>query len=176
MSESTANFSEPVSTIAAKHNVNISVKAALSGAHIGQTANVRGWVRTRRDSKAGISFIQLSDGSCFGTFQIVVPNTLANYTSEVLRLTAGAAFEATGLIVASQGGGQSCEMQAESILVHGFVADPETYPIQPKAHSMEFLREVAHLRPRTNTFGAVARIRNCLAQAVHRYYHERDFF
>ena len=172
-------MSEPTTSIpapASKQGANISVKAALSGAHIGQIANVRGWVRTRRDSKAGISFIQLSDGSCFGTFQIVVPNTLENYSSEVLRLTAGAAFDATGLIVASQGGGQSCEMQAVTILVHGLVADPETYPIQPKAHSMEFLREVAHLRPRTNTFGAVARIRNCLAQAVHRYYHERDFF
>jgi asparaginyl-tRNA synthetase len=154
----------------------ISVKQALTGAHIGHDVTVRGWVRTRRDSKAGISFIQLSDGSCFGTFQLVVANTLANYASEVLRLTAGAAISVSGTVVASQGGGQSCEMQAQSVLVHGFVDDPETYPIQPKAHSMEFLREVAHLRPRTNTFGAVTRIRNCLAQAVHRFYHERDFF
>jgi asparaginyl-tRNA synthetase len=154
----------------------ISVKQALTAAHIGQNVTVRGWVRTRRDSKAGVSFIQLSDGSCFGTFQIVVANTLGNYSSEVLRLTAGSAIEASGNVVASQGGGQSCEMQAEAIKVHGFVDDPETYPIQPKPHSMEFLREVAHLRPRTNTFGAVARIRNCLAQAIHRYFHERDFF
>lgn len=154
----------------------ISVKQALTGSAIGTSVRVRGWVRTRRDSKAGVSFIQLSDGSCFGTFQIVVANTLPNYASEVLKLTAGSAIEAVGQVVASQGGGQSCEMQAEEIRVHGFVDDPETYPIQPKPHSMEFLREVAHLRPRTNTFGAVTRIRNCLAQATHRFFHERDFF
>jgi asparaginyl-tRNA synthetase len=154
----------------------ISVKQALTGSHIGQSATVRGWVRTRRDSKAGISFVQLSDGSCFGTFQIVAPNTLSNYESEILKLTAGAAVEFTGAIVASQGGGQSCEMQAEKVVVHGLVDDPETYPIQPKPHTMEFLREVAHLRPRTNTFGAVARIRNSLSQAIHRFFHERDFF
>jgi asparaginyl-tRNA synthetase len=154
----------------------ISVKQALTGSHIGQTATVRGWVRTRRDSKAGISFVQLSDGSCFGTFQIVAANSLANYETGVLKLTAGSAVEFSGTIVASQGGGQSCEMQAETVLVHGLVDDPETYPIQPKPHTMEFLREVAHLRPRTNTFGAVARIRNSLSQAIHRFFHERDFF
>lgn len=154
----------------------ISVKQALTGSAVGQSVRVRGWVRTRRDSKAGVSFIQLSDGSCFGTFQIVVANTLANYGSEVLKLTAGSAIEAVGQVVASQGGGQSCELQAEAIHVYGLVDDPETYPIQPKPHSMEFLREVAHLRPRTNTFGAVTRIRNCLSQAIHRFFHERDFF
>ena len=102
----------------------ISVKQALTAAHIGQDVTVRGWVRTRRDSKAGISFIQLSDGSCFGTFQIVVANTLSNYSNEVLHLTAGSAIEATGRVVASQGGGQSCEMQAATLFVHGFVDVP----------------------------------------------------
>ncbi len=154
----------------------VSVKYALQGAKAGEQVTVKGWVRTRRDSKAGISFVQLSDGSCFGTLQLVVPSTLGNYQSEILRLTAGAAIEAQGELVASQGGGQSLEMQVNSVRVHGLVDDPETYPIQPKPHTMEFLREVAHLRPRTNTFGAVARIRNALAQGVHRYFHERDFF
>jgi asparaginyl-tRNA synthetase len=152
----------------------ISVKSALASTTPGP-ATVRGWVRTRRDSKAGISFLQLSDGSCFGTLQIVVPATLLNYQSEVQRLTAGCSVECVGELIASQGGGQAMELQASAVKVYGFVEDPETYPIQPKPHSMEFLREVAHLRPRTNTFGAVTRIRNCLAQAVHRYYHERDF-
>ena len=154
----------------------VSVKRALSGVDLSTAVTVRGWVRTRRDSKAGISFIQLSDGSCFATIQIVVPSSVDNYASEVQRLTAGCAIEASGVLVASQGAGQSFEMQATSLRVHGMVDDPETYPIQPKAHSMEYLREVAHLRPRTNTFGAVARVRNCIAQAIHRYFHERDFF
>ncbi len=140
-----------------------------------QQATVRGWVRTRRDSKAGISFIQLSDGSCFGTLQIVVPANLPNYQADVLRLTAGCAVECKGQLVQSQGAGQAMELQADQVIVHGFVDDPETYPIQPKPHSMEYLREVAHLRPRTNTFGAVTRLRNCLSQGIHRYFHEREF-
>jgi asparaginyl-tRNA synthetase len=154
----------------------ISVKQALSGSHTQQQVELRGWVRTRRDSKAGISFIQLSDGSCFHPIQLVVPQSLGNYTEDVLRLTSGASLHATGLLVQSQGAGQTVEMQVDKIQVAGFVDDPETYPVQPKPHTMEFLREVAHLRPRTNTFGAVARIRNCISQAIHRYFHERDFF
>lgn len=155
----------------------ISVKKALSGQVIpGTQVTVRGWVRTRRDSKAGLSFLNVSDGSCFNPIQIVAPETLNNYQTEVLRLTAGCAVVATGELVSSQGKGQGFEIQATSVEVIGWVDDPETYPIQPKQHTMEFLREVAHLRPRTNTFGAVARVRHCIAQAIHRYFHERDFF
>jgi asparaginyl-tRNA synthetase len=153
-----------------------SVEHALAGKiPAGGEVTVRGWVRTRRDSKAGLSFVNVSDGSCFAPIQVVVPNTLANYESEVKHLTAGCAVIATGILVASQGQGQSFEIQANSIEVVGWVEDPETYPIQPKAHSLEFLREVAHLRPRTNLFGAVTRIRNCLAQAVHRYFHQNGY-
>src|SRR5450759_1616923 len=118
---------------------------------------LKGWVRTRRDSKAGISFIHVSDGSCFHLVQVVAPNTLANYTDEVMRLTAGCAVEATGTIVPSPAKGQPFEMQASEIKVVGWIEDPDTYPIQPKPHTMEFLREVAHLRPRTNVIGAVSR-------------------
>ncbi|MFA7280438.1 MAG: asparagine--tRNA ligase [Sterolibacterium sp.] len=136
---------------------------------------VKGWVRTRRDSKAGISFVNLSDGSCFHPLQIVAPSTLANYAEQVLHLTAGCAIEATGTIVPAQSKNQPFEMQAAEIKVVGWVDDPDTYPIQPKAHSMEFLREVAHLRPRTNVIGATTRVRNTIAQAIHRFFHARDF-
>ena len=154
-----------------------SVKDVLNGKAPSDTSvTVQGWVRTRRDSKAGVSFLALTDGSCFGTLQIVVPNTLFNYDAEVLHLTAGASFAATGNIVPSQGGGQSFEMQAERVQVFGLVEDPDTYPIQPKPHSMEFLRENAHLRARTNIMGAVARTRHSIAQAIHRFFHEQDFY
>ena len=155
----------------------MSVEHALAGkVPAGGEVTVRGWVRTRRDSKAGLSFVNVSDGSCFAPIQVVAPADLTNYESEVKRLTAGCAVIATGKLVQSQGQGQAYEIQASSIEVIGFVDDPETYPIQPKAHSLEFLREVAHLRPRTNLFGAVTRIRNTLAQAVHRFFHERGYF
>ncbi len=137
---------------------------------------VRGWVRTRRDSKAGISFVNVSDGSGFHPVQVVAPNTLPNYADEVQRLTAGCSVEATGTIVPSPAKGQPFEMQASAIRVIGWVEDPDSYPIQPKAHSFEFLREVAHLRPRTNVIGAVTRVRHTLAQAIHRFFHERGFF
>jgi len=154
-----------------------SVQQALSGSLVaGSEVTVRGWVRTRRDSKAGLSFVNVSDGSCFDPIQVVAPNTLTNYADEIARLTAGCAVLATGTLVPSQGKGQAFEIQATKVDVVGWVEDPETYPIQPKAHTMEYLREVAHLRPRTNTFGAVTRVRDCLAKAVHRYFHERGFF
>src|SRR5256714_4488928 len=137
---------------------------------------VRGWVRTRRDSKAGISFIHLSDGSSFHPVQVVAPSTLPNYAGEVQRLTAGCAVEATGNIVPSPAKGQPFEMQASAIRVVGWVEDPDHYPIQPKPHSLEFLREVAHLRPRTNVIAAATRVRHTLAQAIHRFFHERGFF
>ena len=137
---------------------------------------VKGWVRTRRDSKAGISFVHLSDGSCFHPVQVVAPNTLANYTDEVLRLTAGCAVEATGVVVPSPAKGQPFEVQANAIRVVGWVDDPDSYPIQPKPHTLEFLREVAHLRPRTNVIGAVTRVRHTLSCFLghHTYQHLVD--
>jgi len=137
---------------------------------------LQGWVRTRRDSKAGISFVNVSDGSSFQAVQVVAPNTLDNYASEVLHLTAGCAIAATGNIVPSPAKGQPFEMQASSVRVVGWVDDPDSYPIQPKPHTLEFLREVAHLRPRTNVIGAVTRVRHSIAQSIHRFFHERGFY
>ena len=142
----------------------------------GTEVTVKGWVRTRRDSKAGLSFIHVHDGTSFHPIQVVAQNTLPNYEEEIIRIGAGCAIIATGELVESQGKGQSVEIQASAIEVVGWVDDPETYPMQPKRHTMEYLREVAHLRPRTNTIGAATRVRNCLAQATHRFYHERGFF
>lgn len=141
----------------------------------GSPVMLRGWVRTRRDSKAGISFVNVSDGSCFNPVQVVVPATLDNYASEVQRLTAGCAIEVDGLLVASPAKGQPFEIQATRVNVLGWVEDPDSYPIQAKAHSLEFLRDVAHLRPRTNVIGASARVRSCMAAAIHRFFHENGF-
>ncbi|MET0411024.1 MAG: asparagine--tRNA ligase [Polyangiaceae bacterium] len=138
-------------------------------------AEVAGWVRTRRDSKAGLSFIHVSDGSCFAALQLVVPKSLANYEQEVLKLTTGCSLVARGTLAQSQGQGQSLELQVEALEVLGWVEDPEHYPLAPKRHSNEYLREIAHLRPRTNTFGAVARVRHALSQAIHRFFHEQGF-
>lgn len=143
---------------------------------VDSNVTVKGWVRTRRDSKGGFSFVAVNDGSCFDSIQAVAPNTLANYADEVAKLTAGCAVEITGKLVKSQGKGQAYEIQADAVKVDGWVEDPETYPVQPKQHTMEYLREVAHLRPRTNTFGAVTRVRNTLAMAIHRFFQERGFF
>ncbi len=154
----------------------ISVKEGLSGAiAAGMTVTVRGWVRTRRDSKAGLSFVHVHDGSCFAPIQVVAESNLPNYATEVQKLTAGCAVVCTGELAASQGKGQSFEIKASAVEVVGWVDDPETYPIQPKAHSLEYLREVAHLRPRTNTFGAVSRVRQTVAHAIHHYFHTHGF-
>ena len=154
-----------------------SVKQALSGAvEAGSVVTVRGWVRTRRDSKAGLSFVNVTDGSCFDPIQAVAPATLANYEGEIKHLTAGAGVIVTGTLTASQGKGQQFEIQATGVEVTGLVDDPETYPIQPKQHSMEFLREVAHLRPRTNLFGAVTRVRHTMMTAIHRHLTDEGFF
>src|ERR1700719_968742 len=154
-----------------------SVRAILAGEAPPDTpVSVKGWVRTRRDSRAGISFVHLSDGSSFYPLQVVVPNTLSNYGDEGLRLSAGCAVAATGGIVSSPAKGQPFEMQASAIEVIGWVDDPETYPIQPKPHTLEFLREVAHLRPRTNVIGAATRVRHALARAIHRFFDENGFF
>ena len=136
---------------------------------------VKGWIRTRRDSKAGISFLAVHDGSCFDPIQAVVPNSLNNY-DEVTSLTAGCSVSVTGVLVQSAGQGQSFEIQANSVTVLGWVENPDTYPMSAKRHSIEYLREHAHLRPRTNMIGAVTRVRNCLAQAIHRFYHEQGFY
>jgi asparaginyl-tRNA synthetase len=142
----------------------------------GSTIVARGWIRTRRDSKAGLSFLALHDGSCFDALQVVAPSELPNYTSEILKLSAGCSVVVRGEVVASPGGGQAVEVRAVEVTVTGWVDDPETYPMQPKRHSLEYLREVAHLRPRTNVIGAVMRVRHCLAAAVHRFFHDHGFF
>ncbi|MFN8548301.1 MAG: asparagine--tRNA ligase [Candidatus Eisenbacteria bacterium] len=143
---------------------------------VGTAVTIQGWIRTRRDSKAGLSFLHVSDGSCFDPIQVVAPSGLPNYEGEVSRLSTGCAVRAHGQLTASQGGGQSVEISAEKLEVIGWVDDPETYPVSAKRHSFEYLREVAHLRPRTNTFGAVARVRHALAQAIHRFFHREGFF
>ena len=154
-----------------------SIKKALSGeTGIGTEVTVKGWVRTRRDSKAGFSFINIHDGSCFDAIQVVAPAELDNYASEVQKLTTGCAVECQGILVESAGRGQQFEIQASSVMVVGWVEDPDTYPVQPKRHTFEFLREVAHLRPRTNTFGAVTRVRHATARAIHNYFHQHGFF
>ena len=155
----------------------MSVRSVLGGgAPSDEPVTVKGWVRTRRDSKAGVSFVHLSDGSTFHPLQVVAPNVLDNYAAEIVRLTAGCAIEATGTIVPSPAKGQPFEMQATAIRVIGWVDDPDSYPIQPKPHTLEFLREVAHLRPRTNVIGAATRVRHSLAQAIHRFFDINGFF
>jgi asparaginyl-tRNA synthetase len=154
----------------------VSVQQALAGnLAAGSEVTVRGWVRTRRDS-AGLAFVNVSDGSCFDPIQVVATETLGNFDNEVKKLSAGCSVIATGTLAASQGKGQKFEIQATSIDVVGWVEDPLTYPMQPKQHTLEYLREFAHLRPRTNLFGAVTRIRHCLAQAIHRFFHEDGFY
>ena len=155
---------------------SLSCSTILAGrAPADSPVTLKGWVRTRRDSKAGISFVHVSDGSTFHPVQVVAPSSLANYASEVLHLTAGCAVEATGVIVPSPAKGQPFEMQATEVRVVGWVEDPDSYPIQPKAHSLEFLREVAHLRPRTNVIGATTRVRHTIAQAIHGFFSTREF-
>jgi asparaginyl-tRNA synthetase len=154
-----------------------SIKEALSGEiAAGSVVTIKGWVRTRRDSKAGFSFITVSDGSCHAAIQVVAPSELKNYADEVQKLTSGCAVICSGELVESQGRGQAYEIQAQEVTVVGWVDDPDTYPIQPKQHSFEFLRDVGHLRPRTNTFGAMTRVRNATAQAIHRYFHENGYY
>jgi asparaginyl-tRNA synthetase len=153
-----------------------SVLAALKGrVATGQEITIKGWIRSKRDSKAGISFLAIHDGSAFDAIQAVVPDQLANYQSEVLNISTGCAVVVTGELVASQGKGQSVEIQATEVQVLGWVDDAESYPIAKKRHSFEYLRSQAHLRPRTNTFGAITRVRTTLANAIHNFFHQRDF-
>ncbi|MDJ0923839.1 MAG: asparagine--tRNA ligase [Acidimicrobiia bacterium] len=150
------------------------IKHVLVSDRIGEEVKIAGWVRTRRDSKGGFSFLEINDGSSFSGLQVVVPGELDNYQSDVLRVTIGSAVAVVGELVESPGAGQAVEVHATSVFVYGY-ADPDEYPLQKKRIGFEKLREIAHLRPRTNTFGAVARVRNALAYATHKFYQERDF-
>jgi asparaginyl-tRNA synthetase len=141
---------------------------------VGKHVRLQGWVRTRRDSKAGFSFLEINDGSCLGNVQVVAPNTLPNYESEVKKLPAGASVTVSGEVKASPAKGQATEVHADGVTVQGW-ADPEKYPLQKKGHSFEFLRTIAHLRPRTNTFGAVLRVRNCVSRSIHDFFQENGF-
>jgi asparaginyl-tRNA synthetase len=136
---------------------------------------VAGWVRTRRDSKGGFSFIELNDGSCLANLQIIAPATLANYEKDVLNLHPGASIRVEGLLVASSGSGQSIEVKADQLTVYGF-SDPLAYPLGKQKINFDRLRELPHLRARTNTFGAIARVRDVLSYELHRFFHERGFF
>ena len=146
----------------------------LADGQPGESQKVCGWVRTRRDSKAGLSFVELNDGSCLSSLQLVVPGDLDGWDDAVGRVTTGASLRVSGTLKESPGKGQRVELGVESLEVIG-EADAESYPLQKKRHSFEFLREIAHLRPRTNTFGAIARIRNALSAAIHRFFQDRGF-
>ena len=150
------------------------IQAVLGSDDVDREVTIAGWVRTRRDSKGGFSFIELNDGSCFASLQIIVDAALENYESEILRLFPGSSVVVTGRLVASQGGGQKVEVQAQTVKVLGF-CEPTEYPLEKQRVSFERLREIAHLRARTNTFGAVARVRDALSFATHKFFNERGF-
>ena len=155
---------------------SIAVERLLKGKiAVDEYVTVEGWVRSKRDSKAGISFIAVHDGTSFDPIQAVIPDSLPNYGDVVLQITTGCSVRVTGQLVESEGKGQQFEIQATVIEVIGWVDDPESYPIAKKRHTFEYLRTVAHLRPRTNTFGAITRVRTTLANAIHNYFFERDF-
>jgi asparaginyl-tRNA synthetase len=152
------------------------ISAALKGqVATGTQVTVKGWLRSKRDSKAGISFLAIHDGTAFDAIQAVVPADLGNYESEVLKLSAGCSVIVNGELVESQGKGQSVEIQATAVEVLGWVDDAESYPIAKKRHTFEFLRTQQHLRQRTNTFGAITRVRSTLANAIHSYFHDNGF-
>ncbi len=146
----------------------------IESSDFGSEVTLMGWVRTRRDSKGGFSFLEINDGSTIKNIQVLAQGTLVNYTQEILKLTTGCSVIVKGILVESPGKGQKVEVQATEVTVVGW-ADPETYPLQKKRHSFEHLRTIAHLRPRTNTFGAVARIRNAMSYAIHSFFQDRGF-
>lgn len=153
-----------------------SVIALLTdAAYIGTTVTVQGWIRSKRDSKAGFSFLSIHDGSSFDPIQAVAATELPNYQQDILTLSTGCSVTVSGVLTPSEGKGQAVEIQASSVTVHGWVDDPETYPIAKKRHTFEYLRTVAHLRPRTNTFGAITRVRTVLANAIHNYFFDQGF-
>lgn len=147
---------------------------ALNAESIGKKIRLCGWVRTRRDSKGGFSFLEINDGTTLKNVQVLAEAKLPNYESEILQIGIGSSVEIHGDVVASPGKGQATEIKAESVKVFGY-ADPAHYPLQKKGTSMEFLRSIAHLRPRTNTFGAVARVRNEICKSIHNFFQSRGF-
>lgn len=153
------------------------IKDVLSDSTLLDTEiTLSGWVRSRRDSKAGFSFVTLHDGSCFDALQVIVDGKLENYESDVLSLTTGSSVTVSGKLVKSEGKGQTVELQANHVEVLGLVDDPDHYPVAKKRHTFEFLRTVAHLRPRTNLFGAITRVRHHAAIAIHNYFSQNNFF
>jgi asparaginyl-tRNA synthetase len=146
----------------------------LESTDLGSEVTVRGWLRTRRDSKGGFSFLEINDGSTIKNIQVLADDKLPNYATEILKLTTGCSVIVKGVLVESPGKGQKVEVQATDVKTLGWV-DPDTYPLQKKRHSLEYLRTIAHLRPRTNTFGAVARVRNAMSYAIHTFFHDRGF-
>ena len=142
--------------------------------YVGKKVLVQGWVRTKRDSKAGICFIELNDGSCLKSMQVIAALDHPDYGELLAKITTGGAILAEGIVSASPGKGQSIELQAERIQLYGW-ADPAVYPLQKKRHSFEYLRQIGHLRPRTNTIGAAARVRNRLSYAIHQFFQDRGF-
>ena len=154
----------------------VAIKSILQHATpIDSQVTVQGWLRSRRSSKGGFSFLHIHDGSCFGTVQAIADQALSNYDAIVDSGT-GCSVTVTGKLVASQGKGQDREIQADEVIIHGLVDDPESYPISKKQHSFEYLRVVAHLRPRTNTFGAMTRVRHALSAQVHEFFDRNGFF
>ena len=149
------------------------IKEILIRQPIGKSITIDGWLRTRRDS-GGISFLEINDGSCLANLQVLASEGLTNYETAIKKLSTGCSLRVQGILVASPAKGQAVEVQAETINVLGW-ADPETYPLQKKRHSLEFLRTITHLRPRTNALGAVARVRGSLSFAIHRFFHEQGF-
>ena len=150
------------------------VKAVLTEKEVGSTITIQGWVRTRRDT-GSFSFLEINDGSCLANLQVIAENSLENYNNEVKKLSAGCAVIITGTLAESPAKGQDVELHASTVEVVGW-ADSEEYPLQKKRHSFEFLREISHLRPRTNALGAVARVRSRLSFGVHQFFQERGFY
>ena len=150
------------------------IASLLAEKPLATEVKINGWVRTRRDSKGNFSFLEINDGSCLANLQVIADDSLANYQTQILRLATGSAVTITGIPVASPAKGQEIELKASAITVEGW-ADPLTYPLQKKRHSYEFLRTIAHLRPRTNSLGAMARIRSSLSFAVHQFFNQRGF-
>lgn len=152
----------------------IRVVDALKTTPPGTVMEVRGWVRTKRESKQGLAFVEVNDGSCLANLQVVVEATVPDYAALMHQITTGCSVRIAGELVASPAKGQRVELKAQSVHVYG-LSDGDKYPLQKKQHSFEFLREIAHLRPRTNTFGAMARVRNTVCYSIHRFYQSRGF-
>ena len=150
------------------------VKEIFDTAPVGDRVCVCGWVRTRRDSKGNFSFLEINDGSCLKNLQVVADASLSNYDRDIKQLGTGSSVRVEGIVVSSPGKEQAVEIKADSVFVYGFA--PEDFPLQKKRHSFDYLRTIAHLRPRTNTFGAVTRLRHTLAMAVHDFFLSRGFF